>query len=213
MNMDNVQRALPFALVLAIAGCAKEQPFSRTGYQYESKVHSGHVMVSEFTKRDELCPAGWREEEQITPTGAQKMGGFNLKVTVQAAKPGEPEQTLLAEMQSDEGTKVTIKDFQKDKNLLLEPQEDGLVKVGELFSYPDGFVIRSARPLIKENQISFCLGVDRMYIPEPANQIDGTPQISLDRLNVRYSSTRNEPITYQFGSAEPITVSVQVVPK
>lgn len=200
------------ALALAVSGCANKE-LQETSYSYESKVHSGTVQVVERTDGpSEECPNFWRDGEPYKPTGIKQMTGFRLKVNLHSGSDSSHGQVLDVVLPSNNGHEVVMKDFQKERTWLLGAETNGLVKTGEIFHYPEGFFVRAATPQIKENTISFCLGVDRMYVPQADLNSSTNPLIRLDRLNVRFAGESGESIEYDFGSIEPIHVTVSAEP-
>ncbi|MCT7340353.1 hypothetical protein N5K55_04785 (plasmid) [Pseudomonas aeruginosa] len=63
-------------------------------------------------------------------------------------------------------------------------------------------------PQISDNTISFCLGVDRMYVPQADLNSSTNPLIRLDRLNIRFAGESGEVVRYDFGTVDPIRVTV-----
>ncbi|HHH9441208.1 TPA: hypothetical protein ACP32N_003145 [Pseudomonas aeruginosa] len=204
-----IKTLLPLAaLAVVVSGCANKE-LQETSYSYESKVHSGTVQVVERSDGpSDQCPKFWRKGEPYNPTGVKQMTGFRLKVNLHSGSDTSHGQVLDFVLPSNHGHEVVMKDFQKERTWLLGAETNGLVKSGELFHYPEGFFIRAASPEIKEDTISFCLGVDRMYVPQAVLNNSTNPLIHLDRLNVRFAAVSGETLEYDFGSIEPIHVTV-----
>jgi hypothetical protein len=205
--MKQTLTALAAAVVLA--GCAKA-PIVNT-YSYESEVHDGTVYVHDLSYgASDKCPKRWREAEQVYKSGLPPMVGMHLKVKVTVDEDGLRRDLPLL-VGSGEGEKVTLKDFQEDKALLVGVETNGLVKQGDLFVYPEGYFIRAAKPDVKVDDFSLCLGIDRMYA-DPASVAGGAPTLKLDRLNILFEGERNEVKTYRFGANDQLQVQVSVVP-
>ncbi|WP_434674623.1 hypothetical protein ACM74R_00365 (plasmid) [Pseudomonas aeruginosa] len=196
------------ALAVALSGCANKE-LQETSYSYESKAHSGTVQVVERTDGpSDQCPKFWRDGEPYQPTGLKQMTGFRLKVNLHSGSDSSHGQDLDFVLPSNNGHQVVMKDFQKERSWLLGADTNGLVKTGELFHYPEGFFIRAASPQISDNTISFCLGVDRMYVPQADLNSSTNPLIRLDRLNIRFAGESGEVVRYDFGTVDPIRVTV-----
>lgn len=196
------------ALAAALSGCATPE-LQENSYTYESKAHSGTVQVVERTDGpSDQCPKFWREAEPYKPSGIKQKTGFRLKVSLHSGSDTDHGQDLTFDLPSNHGHEVVMKDFQKEHSWMLGVDTNGLVKTGELFHYPEGFFIRAASPEIKEDTISFCLGVDRMYVPAAELNSSTNPLIRLDRLNIRFAGESKEVMEYNFGTVEPIRVTV-----
>lgn len=200
------------ALCIAIAGCASKPEFQQNSYQYDSKQHSGTVAVTEITNVPaEQCTARWRDERTYQPNGVQQITGFRLEIQVHDQSPDTYGNLIKVELPSNHGRDVLVRDFQKTKTLMLGVDQNGLVKQGDLFYFPEGYFVRAAQPQFDDEQVSFCLGVDRTYVPGPELKTPN-PLIHMDRLNVRFSAKPGEEKTYTFGSVQPVSVTVRAVP-
>jgi hypothetical protein len=97
------------------------------------------------------------------------------------------------------------------KGLVVNSEVNGAVEQGDLFTYPEGYFIRAAKPEVDSNEFSLCLGIDRM---QKSTETDGgAPALDLDRLNVLFEAERGEEKTYVFGRNSDIKVRVSVTPK
>lgn len=203
----------PLAAVLLLAGCA-ETPVVVNTYSYDSEIHDGNVLVHDLSYgSSDQCPKDWREVEQAFRNGLPPLYGMTLKITVTAPGPDGTPVELPMLVSTGKDDKITVKDFQVDKSLLLNAETNGLVKQGELFTYPEGYFIRAAKPKVVANEFSLCIGVDRMYIPADSIASGGRPQIHLDRLNILYEGERDDETLYTFGTDQNIQVKVAVHPK
>ncbi|ORE47771.1 hypothetical protein BKN49_06115 [Pseudomonas aeruginosa] len=202
---------LPIAI--ALSACAsKPAPVIHT-YSYESKVHSGTVYVNDRSYgNSEKCPARWREAEQIFKNGLPPMLGMTLKVKVTVNDNGETRELPLL-VTTGHGEHVALKDFQVSKTLIIGAETHGVIKQGDLFEYPEGFFLRAAKPSVRGNEFSLCLGIDRMSINTSRTDIAGHPTLNLDRLNILFSGENNETQFFRFGSGEEIQIQVAVVPQ
>ncbi|HDS0957085.1 hypothetical protein [Pseudomonas putida] len=200
------------ALCLAIAGCASKPEFNHNTYQYDSKQHSGTVSVSETTNvPSEQCTDRWRDERTYQPSGVPQLTGFRLEIQIHDQSADTYGNLIKVELPSNHGRDVVVRDFQKDKTLMLAVDSNGLVKQGDLFFFPEGYFVRAAQPQFNEDEVSFCLGVDRTYVPD-ADLNSPNPLIRMDRLNVRFIAEPGVEKTYTFGSIQPVSVSVRAVP-
>lgn len=199
-------------LCLAIVGCANQPEFHQSTYRYDSKVHSGTVDVVETTNLPaEQCGPHWREERTYQPNGVRQITGFRLEVQVHDDSPDSYGQLINLELPSNQGRDVVVRDFQKDKNLMLNPDVNGIVKQGELFYFPTGYFLRAAQAEFHDDELSFCLGVDNTYVPD-ADLKSANPIIRMDRLNVRVAAEPGEEKSFRFGTLKPIQVTVRAVP-
>ncbi|NMX82657.1 hypothetical protein HBO10_24330 [Pseudomonas sp. WS 5503] len=200
------------ALCLAIAGCASKPEFQQKTYQYDSKEHSGTVAVTETTNvPDEQCTERWRDERTYQPNGVQQITGFRIEIQILDHSPDTYGNLIKVELPSNHGRDVLVRDFQKDKTLMVGVDKNGMVKQGDLFYFPEGYFVRAAQPQFKDENLSFCLGVDRTYVPS-AELNTPNPLIHMDRLNVRFNGKPGEEKTFNFGSVQPISVNVRAVP-
>lgn len=190
------------ALCLAITGCAAKAPEYRDwSYQYDSQVHSGTVHVTETTNVPaEQCGVRWRDERTYQPKGVKQTVGFRLEVQVHDDSPDNFGDVVKMELPSNHGRDVVVRDLQKTKSLMVGADTNGIVKQGELFFFPNGYFLRAAQPKFEGNDVTFCLGVDRTYLPE-AELGSATPQIHMDRLNIRFVGEPGVEKTYSFGTA------------
>lgn len=199
-------------ICLAIAGCASKPEFHQVTYQYDSKQHSGTVAVTEISNvPDDQCSAHWRDERTYRPSGVQQITGFRLEIQVHDQSPDTYGNVIKVELPSNHGRDVIVRDFQKTKTLMLDVDKNGIVKQGDLFYFPEGYFVRAAQPKFDKENVSFCLGVDRTYVPEPELKTPN-PLIHMDRLNVRFNGKLGEERTFIFGSVQPVSVSVRAVP-
>lgn len=200
------------ALCLAIAGCSSKPEFQQSTYQYDSKQHSGTVAVTETTNvPNEQCTDRWRDERTYQPTGVPQTTGFRLEIQIHDQSEDTYGNVIKVELPSSHGRDVVVRDFQKDKTLMLDVDSNGLVKQGDLFFFPEGYFVRAAQPQFSERNVSFCLGVDRTYVPA-AELKTPNPLIHMDRLNVRFDAALGVEKTYSFGSLQPVSVSVRAIP-
>lgn len=200
-------------LCLAIAGCATHPPgFHTWSYQYASQQHSGNVHVVETTNLpNEQCGPRWRDEKTFQPSGVRQTVGFRLEVEVHDDSPQSYGDVIKVELPSNHGRDVVVRDLQTSKTLMLGVDQSGLVKQGTEFYYPQGYFIRAAEAAFDDQDVTFCLGVDRTYLPDSElNSAD--PLIRMDRLNVRFAAKPGTEQTFTFGSIEPASVTVRVVP-
>ncbi|SED33601.1 hypothetical protein SAMN05216178_6833 [Pseudomonas saponiphila] len=201
----------PIALaVLVTTGCAQKPVVD--SYSYESQVHSGTVFVHDLSYGDsDKCPKKWREAEQVFKHGLPPMLGMTLKLKVVAPDANGVERELPLLVSSGNGNLVSLKDYQVDKGLVVNSEVNGAVEQGDLFTYPEGYFIRAAKPEVDSNEFSLCLGIDRM---QKSTETDGgAPALDLDRLNVLFEAERGEEKTYVFGRNSDIKVRVSVTPK
>jgi len=199
------------ALCLAITGCAAKQPELRDwAYQYDSKEHSGTVHVNETTNvPSEQCGAQWRDERTYQPSGVQQTVGFRLEIQIHDDDQDSFGDLIKVELPSNQGSDVLVRDFQKTKTLMLGADANVIMKQGDLFFFPNGYFVRAAQPQFVENDVTFCLGVDRTYLPD-SELASSNPQIRMDRLNIRFAAQPGEQKTYSFGSAK-VTVRAVVL--
>lgn len=200
------------ALCIAITGCVNKPELTRTSSQYDSKVHSGTVSVAETTNVPaEQCSARWRDERTYQPNGVQQITGFRLEIQVHDQSSESYGDVIKVELPSGHGRDVVVRDFQKTKTLMLAPDLNGLVKQGDAFYFPSGYFLRASQPEFHDDELSFCLGVDRTYVP--ASELStSNPLIRMDRLNVRFVGEPGEEKTFEFGTVETAQVSVRVIP-
>ena len=196
--------------ILLTTGCAQKPVIDK--YSYESQVHSGRVFVHDLSYGDsDKCPKKWREAEQVFKHGLPPMLGMTLKVNVVAPDANGVERELPLLVSSGNGNQIAVKDYQVDKGLLVNSDVNGAVQQGDLFTYPEGYFIRAAKPEVVSNEFSLCLGIDRM---QKSSEMDGgEPGIDLDRLNILFEGERSEEKTYVFGRNSDIKVRVSVTPK
>lgn len=199
-------------LCLAVTGCSSKPQYTQTMYQYDSKEHSGTVAVTETSNvPSDQCGEQWRDERTYQPNGVQQITGFRLEIQIYDQSPDTYGNVIRVELPSNHGRDVLVRDFQKTRTLMLEPEKNGMVKQGDLFYFPEGYFVRASQPKFSEEDVSFCLGVDRTYLTE-AELKTPNPRIHMDRLNVRVNAKPGEEQTYEFGSMQPVSVAVRAVP-
>jgi hypothetical protein len=200
------------ALCIAITGCASKPEFTHNVYQYDSKVHSGTVQVTETTNVPaEQCDTHWREDRTYQPSGVRQLTGFRIEVQVLNESPENYGELIKMELPSDHGRDVVVRDFQKTVTMMVGIENNDMVKQGDEFFFPSGFFLRASQPKFTENNLSFCLGVDRTYVTD-AELNNPNPLIHMDRLNVRFDQEAGVEKIYSFGSAAKTQVSVRAVP-
>jgi hypothetical protein len=200
------------ALCLAITGCASKPEFYQSVYQYDSKVHSGTVQVTETTNvPQEQCDTDWREDRTFQPSGVRQLTGFKIEVQVLNQTPEKYGEVINLELPSEHGRDVVVKDFQKTVTMMVGIDSNGMVKQGNEFFFPSGFFLRASQPKLDDNNLSFCLGVDRTYVTDAEMQ-NPNPLIHMDRLNVRFDQESGVEKIYSFGSIAKTQVSVRAVP-
>lgn len=200
------------ALCLAITGCASKPEFNHSAYQYDSKVHSGTVQVSETSNvPSEQCDTNWREDRTYQPSGVRQLTGFRIEVQVINESPDHYGELIKMELPSDHGRDVVVRDFQKTITMMVGVDHNDMVKQGDEFFFPSGFFLRASQPKFTDNNLSFCLGVDRTYVTD-AELNTPNPLIHMDRLNVRFDQEAGVEKIYSFGTVTKTQVSVRAVP-
>lgn len=200
------------AFCLGLAACANPPEFHHTTYQYTSQQHSGNVEVHETSNLpSEQCGPRWRDERTYQPSGVQQFVGFRLEIEVHDESVETYGNLIKLELPSSHGRDVVVRDYQRNKTLLLGVDSNGIVKQGTEFFFPEGYFIRAAQPQFQDKDVTFCLGVDRTYLPSAAlNSPD--PLIQMDRLNMRFKAAPGEQKTFTFGGSEPASVTVRAIP-
>lgn len=216
--MQKTSLFVPFALasIAVLTGCASEPKFAVDSYTYESKQHDGSVAVTDVTDRDtEHCSPHWRDNDQLPAAGIKNLIGTLTHVKIFVREKGAGEKLLDIDVPAGFDHKIVKKDYQVDKNLILQPESNGLVKQGDLFGYPEGYYLRASRPVAEDDYLGVCLAIDRMYIPV-GGMTEGQPQLRLDRLNVFFSAEDGESAEYTLGTganAVDVTVEASVDPR
>jgi hypothetical protein len=200
------------ALCIAITGCASKPEFTQTVYQYNSKVHSGTVQVNETTNVPAgQCGTNWREDRTYQPSGVKQLTGFRIEIQVINETPEHYGDLVNVELPSDHGRDVVVRDFQKTITLMTGVENNDIVKQGNEFFFPSGYFMRASQPEFSGNNLSFCLGVDRTYVPD-SEMNTPNPLIHMDRLNVRFDQEPGVEKIYSFGPMHDSKVSVRAVP-
>lgn len=200
------------ALCLAITGCSSKPELYQTVYQYDSKVHSGTVQVTETSDvPSEQCGTNWREDRTYQPSGVKQLTGFRVEIRVINETPEHYGDLINLELPSDHGRDVVVRDFQKTITLMVGVDSNDIVKQGNEFFFPSGYFMRASQPEFNGNHLSFCLGVDRTYLTDQEMKTLN-PLIHMDRLNVRFNQEPGVEKVYSFGSMLDTKVSVRAVP-
>lgn len=195
------------AASVVLAGCAKPAP---NEYIYTSPEQSGVVSVSEMEEPGEYeCPSDWRDGKPYVPNGVHKWVTYNMTLTIKATVLGGRTEDISFVIPSSVDDKVLLKDFQTARNYMLGTEENGLVKQGESFFYPEGFLLRASNPNIDGNDYQVCLGIDRMYVPDADLKTSTDPTIRLDRLVIPFSGKPGEEKTYTLGGVVPTTLVIK----
>lgn len=198
-------------LLVGLTGCATEVSEYRTSsYEYDSKAHSGTVLVTEHGNVPVgQCHAEWRDENPYQPSGVKQTVGFRLEVQIHDQRDASYGDVISVELPSNQGKDVVIRDFQETESLMLSPDSNGIMKQGDLFFFPSGYFLRAAQPKFEGDKLTFCLGVDHTYLPEEElTSID--PKIRMDRLNIRFVGEPGEEIEYSAGTVK-LTVRAVVL--
>jgi hypothetical protein len=200
--------ALGIAASVVLAGCAK--PPAPTEYIYQSLEHSGVVSVTEVNAPgDYECPIGWRDGAPYVPNGVRKWVSYDMTFTIKAIVPGKKVQDISVVVPSSVGERVLMKDFQTSKNYMLGVEENGLIKQGDSFFYPEGFFIRVSSPNIDAQNYQACLDIDRMYVLDADLNSSTNPSVKLDRLVIPFSAKPGEEKTYIMDGVVPTTILIK----
>jgi hypothetical protein len=202
--------ALGIAASVALTGCAKPPASTPTVYDYKSLEHSGVVSVTEVNAPgDYKCPNGWRDGSPYVPNGVRKWVSYDMSFTIKAYVQGKKVQDISIVVPSSVQNTVLMKDYQTSKSYMLGVEENGLIKQGDSFFYPEGFFIRASSPNIDSQNYQACLGIDRMYVLDTDLKTSTDPSVKLDRLVIPFSAKPGEEKTYLMGGSVPTTILIK----
>lgn len=197
-----------------ITGCATAPEPPLKTYTYNSHQHSGTVYVTEKQIPAKVtCNPEWRDGEIYVPKGLPSAYESNLQLRVKAVTPGEAEKEITVSLPMSLGQKVVAADFQKSKTFMLGADKQGIVMQGDHFFYPDGYYIRVSNPQVRGNQLSACIGIDRMYVLGADLESGVNPPVYLDRVVVPYVAKAGETLTVTFGSQLLHRAEIRISPK
>ncbi len=202
------------AAAMVLGGCASPQPTTITPYSYVSEQHSGTVMVQETIAAGAYhCEADWREGAQYLPSGIPGQFSYQLDVTILAEQDGKPGEDISVLVPAHSSNPVFVKDFQKTASWMLGAESNGIVSQGDLFYYPEGYVVRARNLSIKDNDFRLCLGIDRMYVPGDITAGAEEPLVHLNRLTIPFVGRSGQTYRYTLEGSEPVSLLVKVSAK
>lgn len=204
-----------------LAGCASAPPEPPVStYTYDSKVHSGTVIVTEkhYSSDSLTCKSKWREGEVFQPTGLPPMGYDTFKFGIEVEASGDGDGYVFTHAALDVpqglGHRVFAKDLQHQKTFMLGAESNGLVQQGELFEYPEGYYVRVSEASVKGDGFVACIGIDHMYVLEADLQSSTNPPVYLDRVVVPFfMELADQPVKVSFGNKVQHTAEIRVQPQ
>jgi hypothetical protein len=218
-----MQRIPVTALAAALlAGCASapSEPII-SSYTYDSKAHSGTVVVTEkhYSSDTLACEPKWREGEVYQPTGLPSMGRdtFNVSIEIEAAQEGDAAYNFNRynlEVPQGLGSRVLARDFQRQKTFMLGAESHGLIQQGEHFEFPEGFYLRLSQTAVKGSEFIACIGIDHMYVLDSDLQSSTNPPVYLDRVVIPFAmESEDQPVKVSFGNKIQHTAEIRVQSK
>ncbi|ELQ8318013.1 hypothetical protein CJU35_03905 [Pseudomonas aeruginosa] len=205
-----------------LGGCASAPPEPNiSSYTYDSKAHSGTVVVTEkhYSSDALACEPKWREGEVYQPTGLPPMGRDTFKVSIEIEADREGDEGYNFNRYSIDvpqglGSRVLARDFQRQKTFMLGAESNGLVQQGELFEFPEGFYLRVSRTAVQGSEFVACIGIDHMYVLDSELQSSVNPPVYLDRVVIPFAmEPENQPVKVSFGNKIQHTAEIRVLPK
>lgn len=205
-----------------IAGCASAPPEpSIFSYSYDSKAHSGSVVVTDKQYSNEAiaCEQKWREGEVYQPTGLPPMGRdtFKVNIEIESSRQGDSEYLFnryTLDVPQGLGSQVFARDFQRQMTFMLGAESNGLIQQGELFEFPEGYFLRLAQTGVKGDRFVACIGIDHMYVLDADLQSSTNPPVYLDRVVIPFAmELENQPVKVSFGNQLQHKAEIRVLPK
>jgi hypothetical protein len=136
-------------------------------------------------------------------------GAYRFDIEILAQQPEQAPEDISVLVPALSPELLYARDFQKSVSWILAPESHGPLVHGGNFFYPTGYYVRASNLSIKDNDLRFCLGVDRMYVP--AESLNGVePLIHLDRIKIPFTGKPGDVFQYTLGGAEPVTLSIRV---